>query len=182
MIVILGVVGTIVSAAIISSLRTQRVTEANVLSNAEARLAVERTSLDIRTANPLREATSTSITVDTFRKGICERREYRLSGDELLLDVAPFAAGVDCNVANTSPGTAVTSLVAEGLTNGTTEPLFTYYRWDSTTDERVEVPAPVSTASLRLVDSVEIRVLVEAREQGDVETSTIVDLRNVDVR
>ena len=180
-IVILGVVSLVVSAAIISSLRTSRVTEANVLGATEARIVLERTSLDIRTADPLRSADADSITLDTYRKGQCERRTYYLSGDELLLDVAPFGAGVKCGVYGSTPGAAVTSTIASGLTNDDSNPLFTYYKWDSTTEERVEVPAPVASSAVPFIDTVEIEVGIEAREQSDVGMSTVVDLRNVEV-
>ena len=181
-IVILGVVSAIVSVAIISSLRTSRVAEANVLSATEARTVLERTSLDIRTADPLVAASANSITLDTFRKGQCERRTYRLASGQLLLDVAGFGSGVDCGVYGTTPGAVTTTVVADGLTNTTAAPLFSYYRWSSTTNTRTPVTAPVSAASLGSVDGVEVRVGIVAREQDDVELSTLVDLRNVELK
>ena len=181
-IVILGVVSAIVSVAIISSLRTSRVAEANVLSATEARIVLERTSLDIRTADPLVAASANSITLDTFRKGQCERRTYRLSSGQLLLDVAGFGSGVACGVYGSTPGAVTTTVVADGLTNTTAAPLFRYFRWSSTTNTRTAVSAPVAAASMGQVDGVEVRVGIVAREQDDVGLSTLVDLRNVELK
>ena len=181
-IVILGVVSAIVSVAIISSLRTSRVAEANVLSATEARIVLERTSLDIRTADPLVSASANSITLDTYRKGQCERRTYRLVSGQLLLDVRGFGSGVACGVYGATPGAVTTTVVADGLTNTTAAPLFRYFRWSSTTNTRTAVPAPVAAASIGQVDGVEVRVGIVAREQDDVGLSTLVDLRNVELK
>lgn len=180
-VVILGVVSAVVSAAIISSLRVQQVTESNVTSMAGARTAVERMSRDIRTANPLRVAQANLISFDMYYGTRCERRTYSVVSGSLVLSRAQFAAGVRCGVYGAVPGAATTSTVIKDVTNTTATPLFRYYRWDTATKTRVESAAPV-TAGLTSVDTVRISALVSALRQGDVGVQALVDLRNVEIK
>ena len=180
-VVILGVVSAVVSAAIISSLRVQQVTESNVTSMAGARTAIERMSRDIRTANPLRTAQANVISFDMYYGTRCERRTYSVVAGSLVLSRAQFAAGVRCGASGAVPGAATTSTVIRNVTNTTAAPLFRYYRWDTATKTRVESPAPV-TAGLTSVDTVRINALVSALQQGDVGVEALVDLRNVEIK
>jgi len=180
-VVILGVVSAVVSAAIISSLRVQQVTESNVTSMAGARTAIERMSRDIRTANPLRTAQANVISFDMYYGTRCERRTYSVVAGSLVLSRAQFAAGVRCGASGAVPGAATTSTVIKNVTNTTAAPLFRYYRWDTATKTRVESPAPV-TAGLTSVDTVRINALVSALRQGDVGVQALVDLRNVEIK
>jgi type II secretory pathway pseudopilin PulG len=181
-IVVLGVVGSVVSSAVISSLKTQRLTQANVVSTSDARTAVERMTRDIRTTNPLRAASANSITFDLYYGTGCERRTYYLSGTSLMLDRATFAAGVRCGSQTATPGAATTVTVIGNVANTTATPLFRYYRWDSVSKTRVEVTAPVASTSLRSVDTVLVDVHVSTPEQGPVALTTLVDLRNVELK
>jgi type II secretory pathway pseudopilin PulG len=180
-IVILGIVSAVVSAAIISSLRVQQVTESNVTSTSAARTAIERMSRDIRTANPLVTAQANLITFDMYYGTRCERRTYSVVSGSLVLSRAQFAAGVRCGAYGAVPGAATTTTVIENVTNSTATPLFRYYRWDSATKTRVESPAPV-TSGVGSVDTVRVDALVSALRQGDVGVQTLVDLRNVELK
>lgn len=181
-IVVLGVIGAVVSSAVVSSLRTQRLTQANVQSTSDARTAVERMTRDMRTANPLRAGEAGRTTFDMYYAGRCERRTYYVSGGDLKLDRQAFAAGVRCGSSSATPGAAVTTTVVENVTNDSTQPLFRYFRWDSVAKQRAEVTAPVAATAIRSVDTVLVEVSVSTPEQGDVSLKTLVDLRNVELK
>lgn len=180
-IILLGVVGSIASAAILTATKTQRSTDGLVTARTEATKSVDRVSRDLRAANPLRAANANDVTLDTLRGSTCERRRYFVDGSSrLMLSIAPFATGTACNVAGATPGTAATTVVADAVVAGTA-PVFSYQRWDTSSGQRVAVAAPVSAANLGLVDSVVISVTVPAAPRDPVTVSTQVDLRNVEI-
>ena len=181
-IVLIGVVGSIASAAVITATKTQRSTDSLVTARTEASKSVERISRDVRTANPLRIAQANDLTLDTLRGTTCERRRYYVDGNSrLMLSIAPFASGVKCGTSGSTPGTAVPTVIANEVAVGGA-PVFSYQRWDSATSERVGVTAPVAAANVGLVDSVVISVTVPAQERAPVTVSTQVDLRNVEIQ
>jgi prepilin-type N-terminal cleavage/methylation domain-containing protein len=179
-IVLIGIVGAISSAAIISSTRTQQATTGLVEARADAARVVERVSRDLRAANPLRAAEATAVTVDTLRGSTCERRRYYVGADaRMMLDVSRFATGTACNVVGTNPGAVTTTSIADDVTGS--NPMFTYFRWNSTTGARVQVASPVAAADLRRVDGVVISVTVPAPGRTPVTVTSQVDLRNVEI-
>jgi prepilin-type N-terminal cleavage/methylation domain-containing protein len=179
-IILLGIVGAISSAAIITATRTQQATTGLVEARTEAARVVERVSRDLRAANPLRVAEATSVTVDTLRGGTCERRRYYVGADaRMMLDVSRFASGTACNVVGANPGSVTTSSIADDVTGS--NPMFTYFRWNSTTGARVQVASPVAAADLRRVDGVVISVTVPAPGRTPVTVTSQVDLRNVEI-
>lgn len=180
-IVLLGVVGAIASAAVITATKTQRSTDGVVTARTEATKSVDRMSRDLRAANPLRAAAATDVTIDTLRGSTCERRRYYVDGsNRLMLSIAPFTSGVGCGVSGATPGTATTTVIADEVSAGGT-PLFSYQRWDTASAQRVAITTPVGAANLGLVDSVVVSVTVPAAPRAPVTVSTQVDLRNVEI-
>jgi prepilin-type N-terminal cleavage/methylation domain-containing protein len=180
-IILLGVVGSIASAAILTATQTQRNTDSLVTARTEATKSVERISRDLRAANPLRAAAANDVTVDTLRGTTCERRRYYVDGtNRLMLSTARFATGTACGVFGATPGAATATVIADAVATGGT-PLFTYLRWDGSTSQRVAITAPVSASNLGLVDGVVINVTVPAAPRAPVTVSTQVDLRNVEI-
>jgi hypothetical protein len=59
--------------------------------------------------------------------------------------------------------------------------MFTYFRWNSSTGQRVQIAAPVSATDLRRVDGVVIAVTVPAPGRTPVTVTSQVDLRNVEI-
>jgi len=182
-IVLMGVVGAVVTASLITTLKTQRLTDGNVAATNGARTAIEEMSRDLRTANPVRAADANSVTIDMYYGGRCERRKYYVSGTQLLMDRAQFAAGVRCGTYGATPGTATTSVVLGAVSNSASNPLFTYSRWDTVSDASVALAVPVASTSLGKIDGVTLNVLVPVSGQSNpVAVSTTVDLRNVEVK
>jgi prepilin-type N-terminal cleavage/methylation domain-containing protein len=180
-IILLGVVGSVASAAILTATQTQRSTDGLVTARTEATKAIERISRDLRVANPLRVADANDVTVDTLRGSTCERRRYYVDGaNRLMLSIAPFTTGTACGVYGAVPGTATSTVIADAVVTGGT-PIFSYLRWDGSTSQRVAVTAPVAASSLGLVDGVVISVTVPAAPREPVTVSTQVDLRNVEI-
>jgi prepilin-type N-terminal cleavage/methylation domain-containing protein len=180
-IILLGIVGSIASAAILSATKTQRSTEGWVTARTEATKAVERMSRDLRAANPLRVADANEVTLDTMRGSTCERRRYFVdASNRLVLSVAPFSSGTVCGVYGATPGAAIETPVTDEVVTGGT-PVFTYLRWDSGSSQRVPLTTPASAADLRLIDAVVLNVTVPAAPREPITVSTQVDLRNVEI-
>lgn len=64
---ILGVVGTVTTAGVVSGLRTTSEVQNRADAQAVVRTGVERLSRDLRMADPLRHATSTEVRLDVVR-------------------------------------------------------------------------------------------------------------------
>jgi prepilin-type N-terminal cleavage/methylation domain-containing protein len=179
---LLTVVGGIVLSAIMTATRVQRKNDSIVLQRTAAQTALERMGRDFTVADPLVAAGASDATMRVFRDGTCEVHRWYVNGSsDLTLDVSSYAASTTCTNVTGSPSTAVTTIVAEDVANGST-PLFSYSKWDSAQEARVPVAAPVASSSVRTVDRVEIELRLSTLSDVPIVGEESVDLRNVEIR
>ena len=156
---LLTVVGGIVLSAIMTATRVQRKNDSIVLQRTAAQTALERMGRDFTVADPLVAAGANDATMRVYRDGACEVHRWYVNGsNDLALDVSSYAASTTCTNVTGSPSSAVTTIVAEDVANGSTPAL---HATRSGTLHRRRAPRSLRrspAASVRTVDRVEIEL------------------------
>jgi len=181
-VVIMGIIGTIVSATIISSLQATRREQDRVFTISTAQTALERLSRDLRTADPLTAANLNDVSMQVYRAGYCEQRRYWVdSTGQLLMSRAPYtAASTSCSTASGATATATTQVLMTNAGVDSTTLIFRYYTVNPNA-ALTELSAPVAATDLAHVDRVELTIKGVLSENGSpVFLTSSIDLRNVE--
>ena len=172
-IVLLGVVGAVVTAGIVTAMKTTRQDELRGDGSAKLRIAVERVSQDVRAADPLRIALPQGLVVDEDRIGKCVRSSYQVASGLLQTQRTTYDSMATC------AATPVTALPTSGWTTLLTQvdavSTFIYYNDNSSSGTAV-VPTPATIPALTRVG---VYLQQNQREKrGPVSLSVAIDLRN----
>jgi prepilin-type N-terminal cleavage/methylation domain-containing protein len=126
-IVLLGVIGGIVSTAAIGGMRTTRQAQNRAYSTEAIQAQLERMARDVRVADPIRAASSTSLTVDDYRNGTCIRQQWTLSSGSLVLTAITYPAWSSCTAypSGATPTSTVTKTLLTSV-DTSSSPLFMY--------------------------------------------------------
>jgi len=172
-IVLLGVVGAVVTAGIVTAMKTTRQDELRGDGSAKLRIAVERVSQDVRAADPLRIALPQGLVVDEDRRGKCVRSSYQVAAGLLQTQRTTYDSVATCaaNPVTTLPAGGWTTL----LTQVDAASTFIYYNDNSSFGTPV-VPTPATISALTRVG---VYLQQNQREKrGPVSLSVAIDLRN----
>jgi len=172
-IILLGVVGSIITTTLISGMRSTRQAQNRAYSTENVQAQLERIARDIRVADPIRAASSTSITVDNERgtgPG-CLRETWALTSGNLVRTAVTFSTWAACSVypATAMPTSSVTQTVVSSIANGAT-PIFAY---KDATGASMATP---TTSKIAVVHVVLVQAGQEGRAAVTFETS--VGVRN----
>ncbi|HVQ88299.1 MAG TPA: prepilin-type N-terminal cleavage/methylation domain-containing protein [Actinomycetes bacterium] len=178
---LLSVVGTMVLSTIIVTSKIQRKNDSIITQRVAAQTALERMGRDLTVANPLTAAAAADVSMKVYVKGYCEVHRYYISGTTLSLDVSRYPASTTCTTATGTLGTAATTVLARGVSNGSVA-LFTYSKWSSTSNARTNITAPVASVSVGTVDRVEMDLRMTTTDGQPIAETESVDLRNVEIR
>ena len=180
---VFGMLGAIVLAISLTSLKTSRTTQNRVVGTDQAQQATERMARDLRSADPLVTATANDMSAKVYRNGHCEiHRWYLGATGALLQDTQKYAASTTCATATGTPSTAVTTTLVTKVDNTAATPLFTFARWDTTANPPAlqTMSSPVPAANVPLVDRINVVIDVyQPESHADVVVQSAVDLRNV---
>ncbi|MDQ1704630.1 MAG: hypothetical protein QOF18_996 [Frankiaceae bacterium] len=168
---LVGIVGGIISATMISGMRNTRQAQNRAYSASLVQTQLERISRDIRVADPIRAASANAITVDVYRTNTCVRRQWSVSSGALVSTSTTFATWSACAVypATATPTSTVTSTVLPSLGNGST-PVFTYQN---------AAGAALSAPTVSQIAVVDVTLVQSGQEnRGPVTLDTSVGVRN----
>jgi len=169
-----GIVGSVVSAGVVTSMKTTRQDQARATSSAQLRTAIDRLSRDLRASDPLRMATASTLMMDEDRSGKCKRTYYRLAGTSLDYVRLTYDSLSICK-ANAASATTPTSGWAVLVKNvDTANSSFTYYN-----DNVSSSPLTPTGLALSTITRVGVSIVAKQSEnRASVTLSSIVDLRN----
>lgn len=126
---LLAVVGSVITTAMVTGMARTRQAQNRAYSSQGVQAQVERMARDIRVGNPIRAASSTSITVDLYQYGgtTCKRQVWSVSSGSLVSTTTSYATTAACSVypATATPTSTVTRTVLTSINNGAT-PVFAY--------------------------------------------------------
>jgi prepilin-type N-terminal cleavage/methylation domain-containing protein len=163
--VLLTVVGGVVSSAVMAAGRTQRRQLGQVAALQEAKVALERWTREVRQANPLYEASPTSLAMERTHGG--ERRRTRYFVDPAQpaeLQVWEERVTLATGAVRTTTRTAVRNLTDTSV-------VFRFYEIDGT-----EIVPPYTAADVYRVE-IDLRI-VPRHGSNPVVLNTDVTLRN----
>lgn len=167
--ILLSVVGAIIATTMIGGMRNTRQTQNRAYSVAAIQVQLERIARDLRVADPIRAASTSSITVDDYRGGVCSRRQWVASGTTLTLTTMTFATWAACTkYPSTSTPTSTTTATA--LSSLASTSVFSYR---DSTGATLTAPSPAQIAT---VDITLKQSLPEGR--AGVTFTTSVGVRN----
>jgi prepilin-type N-terminal cleavage/methylation domain-containing protein len=180
--IIMGVIGAVVTAGIVTSLTDQRRERTRLDAVSGSQKVLERVTKDLRAANPLVAGDATSVTMLVYHGTACQQRRYYVNASsQLIEEIASYPASATCSTRTGTLGTTSSFLLLAKVANASTDPVFSYRRIDPAQDALVNVTAPVSAGLVQLVDSVTVSLKAGLKEnQAPVSVSTSVDLRNVE--
>jgi prepilin-type N-terminal cleavage/methylation domain-containing protein len=179
---LLSVIGTVVLSSVIATTRIQRKNDSIVLQRDSAQTALQRLGRDLTVADPLLTADVDDVSMRVYRNGACEVHRWYVDGNgDLAVDTSTYSASTTCTNVSGTASSATTMVVAEDVATGAGA-LFTYSRWDSAQDQRVEIASPVGSTSIGIVDRVEISLALNTLSNQPVVEEESVDLRNVEIR
>jgi len=138
-----------VTTAMVTGLQRTRQAQNRATSSEAVQTQVERIARDIRVADPIQAATSTSITVDLYQGGTsCVRRTWTVSSGSLSSTTLSFSTWAACNVypATATPTSTVTKTWLTSLNNGAT-PVFAYV---DSTGTSLTNPSPNKVAGVHI--------------------------------
>lgn len=179
---VLGILGTMVLAISISSLKTARTTQNRVVGTSQAQAATERMAKDLRSADPLVAADANDVTAKVYRSGHCEIHRWYVSAGKLLQDTQKYGASTSCSTASGTPSAATTQTLVDKVVNAAGTPVFTFARWDTTANPPAlfTMTAPVPAANVSLVDRVTVVIdAYQPENHAPVVVQSAIDLRNV---
>jgi prepilin-type N-terminal cleavage/methylation domain-containing protein len=159
-VLITGIVITIAGASAVNALRFEREQTAHVSALNQAKIATERLTRDLRGADPLFVAEDNRIRYQVRRPGGMTTVEYRLDGDNLVVD----------------DGTE--RVVLRGVVLPPGQPLFSYFNL-----AREQLPLPEEGPDIPNVEvrSVTVMLQVPYGERGQtVQLETNIMLRNAE--
>lgn len=162
--ILLGVVGSMVTAGIASALKSERTTRARIAVTADLTKGVDRMTKQIRVAAPVIAYTPTSVTVQTYRGGF--RWRYTYTHDATAKTVSETLERYPSETA-VSPDQTSTKTLLSNVTNDSVTPMFQYFDKDGTASGAVDEVARV------------VLTLVETPAgQGPIRFETTINLRN----
>ena len=148
-IMLLGVVGGIVSTLAIGGMRTTRQSQNRAYSSEAIQAQIERMARDIRVADPIRAASSTSLTVDNYRNSTtCVRETWTVSSGTLTQTAVTYPAWSNCTAypSAATPTSTVTRTILTSLNTSSTA-LFTY---GDSTNTTLASPTPSQIYNVRI--------------------------------
>jgi prepilin-type N-terminal cleavage/methylation domain-containing protein len=180
--VLLGVVGAVAAAGVLSAFQDQRRERSRLDAISSSQRAFERMAKDVRAADPLVAGDATTLTVLVYHGTSCQQRRYYINASkQLVQDISTYANSTSCRTKTGVPGTASSHVLAQGVLNDATKPLFSYQRIDPAQDALVAVTTPVSTTVVGLVNKVTVNLNIGLKfGQQPVTLTNAVDLRNVE--
>ena len=180
--IIMGVIGAVVSAGVISAMQDQRRAQSRLDAITATQLALERVTKDLRAADPLVAADARSVTTLVYHGTACQQRRYYVDAtNQLIQEIASYPASTTWTNRTGALGTASSRVLVKSIVNTTAQPVFVYQRIDPAQAALVPVTAPVASTLVSLVDSVTINVKAGLKYgQQPVVVQTAVDLRNVE--
>jgi prepilin-type N-terminal cleavage/methylation domain-containing protein len=180
--IIMSVISGVVTVGIVTSLQDQRRERTRLDALSSGQRVVERVSKDVRAANPLVAADSSSVTMLVYHGTACQQRRYYVNTSaQLVEEIASYPASASCATRSGALGTAVSRVLLPKVANASSDPVFSYRRIDPAQDALVPVATPVTTTLVPLVDSVTVSLKAGLKEnQAPVSVGTSVDLRNVE--
>jgi prepilin-type N-terminal cleavage/methylation domain-containing protein len=170
---LVGVVGSVVTAGIVTSMRTTRQDQARASSASQLRTALDRLTRDLRASDPLRAATATTLTMDEDRAGKCRRTYYRIAGTSLDWVTVDYTSLSVCktNAGAATPSTGWVPLV-QNIDSASSS--FTYY------NDNIS-PTPITPTGMQLSTLTRVGITIvasQAENRAATTLSSIVDLRN----
>lgn len=147
-IVLLAIIGGIISTATIGGMRGTRQAQNRAYSSSAIQAQIERMARDIRVADPIRAASSTSLTVDDYRGNTCVRQTWSVSSASLVRTVITYPAWTSCTAypSTVTPTSSVTRTLLTSLNTSSTA-LFTYV---DSTGATLASPTPSKIAVIRI--------------------------------
>jgi prepilin-type N-terminal cleavage/methylation domain-containing protein len=179
---IMGVIGSVVTAGVVSAMQDQRRAQSRLDAISSTQRALERITKDLRAADPLTAADARSVIALVYHGTSCQQRRYYVNAsNQLVQEVAKYAASTTCANRTGAVGAAKSHVLVTTIANTSGQPVFAYQRIDPAQDALITVATPVTATVVSLVDSVTINVRAGLKHsQQPVVVQTAVDLRNVE--
>lgn len=127
-VILLGIIGGIVSTTAIGGMRSTRQAQNRAYSTEAIQAQIERMARDIRVADPIRAASSTSLTVDDYRNSTtCVRNTWAVSAGNLVQTSITYPTWASCTAypSTATPTSTVTRTILTSLDTSSTS-VFTY--------------------------------------------------------
>lgn len=171
--ILLSVIGGIITTTMIGAMRSTRQHQNRVQAVASLQVQLERMSRDLRVADPIRSASSTSLTADLYKGITCLRRSWSVVGTSLVTSTITFPTWSACAAYPATGPTPVTATVLTNLGNGSI-PVFTY-----TDSAGAALPSP-TPAQIRNISITLVQSVPEGRAAPAFTTS--VGVKNATIR
>lgn len=157
--VLIGVVGSIVTAGLINALQTTRTTQARIAALNELQVSAERIARELRAACPATAMGANDVTVEVVRSGTKFRHRFYVVGDRLLHDAAEL-----------SGGSWVSQFQARQLADRLVVPTGGVFVYESELGG-----TPTTTLQIH---TIEMRLIRDLPTQDPIRVETLVNLRN----
>lgn len=177
--VVFSVLSTVATATVINIMQASRKSQERTYRSSEAQAGIEQVSKDARVAIPVVSAGANDLTVRVYRDGICQVRRYYVDAttETLMTSTRHYTSSTSCATASGVAGAESHRVLVRHVTNGTANPLLTYYTL--TSNGREELTAPVASADLDSIQGVVIELDVDGPEgTSPIRLRTSVELRN----
>lgn len=180
-VMLLGVVGSLITSIMITSMRTARWQEEKSRSLVAAKTAMERVTREVRGANSMVTATPRALTLVTKQGTV--RRQVTLAVVEQDGNVELTQTVERDDLATAEAGTLTTTVVLGGLAVGQSEAVFTYADGSGTplTPLPAVNPQDPVTYNPAAVNTVGIRIVIRRGSSSETtELYQLVSIRNLE--
>ncbi|MCU1587490.1 MAG: hypothetical protein JWN31_983 [Frankiales bacterium] len=124
--VLMGVLGGITVAGMTQAMKNTRQDQARVYNGAAVETQLQRLIKDVRVADPIRQVTTSALTVDHYTATSCSRVEWRINGTTLQQRIQTWSSTSPCLVYPATVTATTDTGYLTRLTNITSATPFNY--------------------------------------------------------